>query len=140
MPIRFSLTLFSLILCSLPLHADPFYQDPPEQAMTQQAVLSPEKSEKLPVDPHDCAQTVPLRSRQLTVPFEQLTLVGIVRFEQTPHALFIDQAQRMTALQLHDLLLPEGIQITQIQLKQVEYIDWSKSPNCHHPHSITLPL
>lgn len=125
----------TLLFLSLNSIADPFYADP-EQS---QAVENHENFAKKPSKQPAC-QPPHTQSLVLTEPFQQLKLVGIVQFGSQFRALFTDAQQRLVDLRIGDLISAEQIQIHDISLKQVRYIDWQKSPNCDKPTLITLNL
>lgn len=125
-----------LLFLSLNSIADPFYAET-EQV---QAVENQENFAKKPSKHSACLPQQPAQSMVLSEPFQQLKLVGIVQFDSQFRALFTNTQQRIVDLRIGDLIDAEQIQIHDISLKQVRYIDWQKSPNCDKPTLITLNL
>lgn len=125
-----------LALLSPLAFADPFY---PDEEPAQQAVDSAEKIAKLSAKTTACSPTA---SRPVTLPtaFSSLKLVGIARFGEQFRAIFSDEQHRIVDLSIGDLVVSDQIEIQQISLKAVQYIDWQRSQNCEQPTVVTLKL
>lgn len=126
------LTLLSLVSISLPCIADPFYADSATTPQTEQA----EKKEKTTA----CNPTQQVRKFALDTEFKQLTLVGIIEREQQFTALFIDEKNHLITLKTNDYLISSDIQISEITLKQVNYINWKNTAHCENPTITQLTL
>lgn len=128
-----------LCLISSPLLADPFYGD-------EQAVQIPQNSAKnneqnFAENSHfltACEPSENLNPIHLGIEFSKLKLVGLIGFDTDFRALFIDDHNRIIDLKTADLLEPDKIEITEIDLKTVRYIAWQNVQNCDSPTISTL--
>lgn len=136
-----TLSALFILLCGLPLYAqpDPFYAEDLSSDRAVQAEETTVKNAKKQPDLTACLAEERHRLT-LTTPFEQLKLVGVVELNGQFRALFVNEQQRIVEVRVGDVLLPEVIEMTEIRLKGVSYIDWQKSPSCAEPTQIQLTL
>lgn len=116
--------------------ADPFHADEPQT----QVVDFPQKFAKNPPDLTACPFHSELNAVYITTPFEQLTLNGLIRIDDQFTALFLDEKGKTFFFKQHDLLQPEFIQISDIDLQSVNYLNWKLSQNCQVPKPIKIKL
>lgn len=119
------------------LLADPFYDNQQAVGIMQNSTKENNVAENSPFltacEPPN--HTNPIH---LGIDFEKLKLVGLIGFEDDFRALFIDEHNRIIDLKINDMLEPEKIEITNIDLKSVRYIAWQKVQNCENPPISTL--
>lgn len=123
-------------------YADAFYAEkehPESQENAIQAVKNTQKDAKNQVLLPACLPK-DLNSLSITTEFLQLKLVGIVKFNEQFSALFLDEQQRIIDLKTNDFIENSGVQINEISLKEVRYIDWYQNTTCNNPKIITLKL
>lgn len=111
--------------------ADPFYDS--EETATEQAVEITENFAKNQPKTTACQPTTQLDQARFSQTFAKLKLVGIVKFGEQFKALFLNEEQQLIDLKSYDIIEPEMIQIEQIDLKSVRYIQWQKSTQCDNP-------
>ncbi len=128
---------FWILLFSHLAFADPFYG---EFSSTTQAVEKSEKFAKKSTNFTACELPNNLNDLNLSTEFEDLKLVGLVKIEQQFRALFIDKENNLYEFKENDFLKEKLIQFSSINLRQVQYIHWELTENCHHPFIITKKL
>lgn len=121
-----------ILLYTLNCTADPFYL---EEKSTETAIIAKNSPNLTACMPQNVAE-----SHFLAFPFQQLKFVGVIKNGQQYKALFSYQDSQLFDFEINDLLVHDGIQITQIDLKKVTVIDWSKSEICTTPKKIQLKL
>lgn len=128
-------SLFSLLFLSTTLLADPFYADE-----APSSVPSEKSQPGGNQPPPTCSIPQGTQTIALASPFKQLKLIGLVQLNGTFRALFSDEQQGLIEVLNNDYLENGNVQITQIDLKSVRYIDWLNSRDCDHPLIVTLKL
>lgn len=121
-----------LLFCPLAF-ADPFY--PPSSA--EQAVEKTENIAKNSENPTACPALESARTVAFQGKFSDLTLIGLVKIDDTFSALFLDSKQQLFVLKQGDVLAQAEVQITHIDLKGLQYQQWQ---NCTPSHLATLKL
>lgn len=58
-----------------------------------------------------------------SIPFQQLQLVGIMKYQNRPQAIFVDQAQQVSIGEIDNLIAQEQLKITEISPQQVKLFD-----------------
>lgn len=125
-----------LSLLSFSAFADPFYAENTDlQAGENTPNFAKNSSETTACKP-------PLNANKFNISsaFDTLTLVGIVQHDQQFKALFTDEKQHLIDFRVNDYLANQQIQISQIDLKTVTYIDWQKTTQCEQPYQVILKL
>lgn len=126
-----------LCLFSSALIADPFYED--KQAPEIQTNSAKENNfAENSIFTTACTTSNKTNPIHIGIDFEKLKLIGLVGFEEDFRALFIDGNNRIIDLKINDMLEPEKIEITHIDLKSVQYIAWKKVQHCEAPVISTL--
>lgn len=75
----------------------------------------------------------------LEADFEKLKLIGIIKINQNFSALFIDEKEQLFEFKEMDLVNKE-IEIKNINLKSITYINWKLTQDCNMPYEIILKL
>lgn len=75
----------------------------------------------------------------LEADFEKLKLIGIIKINQNFSALFIDEKEQLFEFKETDLVNKE-IEIKNINLKSITYINWKLTRDCNMPYEIILKL
>lgn len=125
--------IFILLMLWLKIgYADPFYKE--EKNNTEDIFV--ENSEEVSA----CMPQSNLETYILETPFEQLKFIGVVEISNKTKALFMDNEQQIIDLKKDLFVLPSMIEIKQIDLKSVQYIDWKNTKDCLNPVSVTKKL
>ncbi|WGE89622.1 hypothetical protein [Actinobacillus arthritidis] len=130
--------LLSFLFFSSVSSADPFYG---EQLEDKNSVFSAEKNIAASSDNLTaCPAPSPRNNRYLPSKLTQLKFIGVLKKQDKYKAIFMDSQKQLFDLQVNDWLVDEHIQIIDIDLKSISYIDWQTEKNCQSPTSITLKL
>lgn len=113
--------------------ADPFYP----QNSPLQAVENPEKVAKNSTKSTACLPENGGEMRELPGTFDAFKLIGLVQFNDAFSALFVDESSHLIALKKGDVIVNSQIEISDISLKSLTYIDWQQ---CGQPRALTLKL
>lgn len=119
--------------------ADPFFGESTTKKMDNEAPITTEKTKKSAFFTA-CPLPEQLNKLNLPISFEDLQLVGLIKINQEHKALFRDSKNQLVELKENDFLENRLIQIKQINLKSLEYIDWELTEDCQHPYTILLKL
>lgn len=116
-------------------YADPFYKEdnPKENDTVDTVVENNEKSTACM--PQNISEILRLDSQ-----FEQLKFIGVFQREKLSKALFLDAEQQVIDLKQGLFIFPDMIEIKQVDLKSVQYIDWKNTTDCLNPISVTKKL
>ena len=130
---KYILIIFAFLFNSS--YADPFYK---EDSLKKDPVISEfaKNSEK----PTACIPEENLEKLMLDNPFEQLKFIGVIQKEKVAKALFLDAEQQVIDLKQDLLIIPAMIEIKQVDLKGMKYIDWANSTDCLNPILVTKRL
>ncbi|EFL79637.1 hypothetical protein [Actinobacillus pleuropneumoniae] len=118
--------------------ADPFYgeklarENPTFSADTEIAM----NTENLTA----CNISLPQISRYLPAKLTQLKFIGVLKKEDKYKAILMDAQKQLFDLQVNDWLADELIQIIDIDLKSIRYINWRTEKNCESPTPVILKL
>lgn len=119
--------------------ADPFYSsENAEQALENEPHFAKNDFAENSLPITTCSPPNSHNSLHLGVSFQDLRLIGIVKFDDDYRALFLDDKQRIIDLKPDDILQPDNIEIRAMDLKSVRYIDWQKVRDCQNPTLSTL--
>lgn len=134
--------LFGLLLLSSSVSSDPFFG---KDFNNNQDDAKPEKSQfegvVKNVGNHTACKPAENRaSHHLDVEFEKLKLVGLVKINEHPIALFIDEKEHLIEIKEGDLIYNREIEITNINMRSITYINWKLTKNCDSPHEIKIKL
>lgn len=130
---RYTQLLFCTLFFWSFAFADPFYpQETKEQTVETTENLAKNSEEQTACPIPDTSNAVAFNGQ-----FNELTLVGIVKIDEMFSALFIDSKQQLLALKQGDVLAEAQVQITQIDLKSLQYQQWQ---NCAPSRLATLKL
>ncbi|WGE34178.1 hypothetical protein NYR61_01035 [Actinobacillus genomosp. 1] len=118
--------------------ADPFYG---EKLTEESSTFSTEADIVINMENLTACSLPPQRnSRYLPAKLAQLKFIGVLKKQDNYKAIFMDAQKQLFDLQVNDWLNDELIQIVEIDLKSISYIDWQIEKNCQSPASITLKL
>ncbi|MGX3065538.1 hypothetical protein [Ursidibacter arcticus] len=120
-------------------YADPFYADN-EKEQEQVANTETNQDTKKQWEMPACLKDKNTEPVYLAIPFNDLKFIGVLQQQNTFTALFSDKENRITSLKENQLILDDAIQIENINLKKVDYIDWKNSNNCIQPSRITIRM
>ncbi|MGY4679493.1 hypothetical protein ACWIVU_07895 [Ursidibacter arcticus] len=123
-------------------YADPFYADNENNEKEQEQVANTEANQdtKKQWEMPACLKDKNTEPVYLSIPFNDLKFIGVLQQQNTFTALFSDKENRITALKENQLILDDAIQIENINLKKVDYINWKNSNNCIQPNRITIRM
>lgn len=122
--LSFYLSLLMISICS----AEPFYGE-----MMQDSDLKAVKNNEniansmafLPA----CQPPKDSRLLTLSISFEQLKFIGVIKQAERFKALFIDETNKIYDFMTNDYLVDSNIKIERINLKSVEYVDFMDCDN-----------
>lgn len=130
---------FLLISCNV-LAVDPFFGEQLQIKNEQNSIdILPEiakNSENLTA----CKTSEHKNSLNLSTEFEKLTLIGLVKINEKFTALFIDEKEKIFDFKENELIKQQEIEIKNINLKSLTYINWKLTKDCHFPYEITIKL
>lgn len=124
--------LILLLFCSNTI-ADPFFG---EENQIQTENQTYDNSTSL----SDCKPSENHFSLNLPIEFEKLKLVGLIEIDKNITALFIDENNQLFDFKENDLINNKTIEIKNINLKSVTYVNWKLTQNCDSLYEITLKL
>lgn len=128
MPIfRYFLGMISLCFCLQTIAADPF--DSAQRQLTEPNLKAPKTARST------CVFNEPVLAAESA--FEQLKLVGVVLYKQTPDALFLDMRQQLIVVKQGMRLAQEGYLLEQIRKDGVK-LQRSKAGQCDQMESVEL--
>lgn len=125
--------LLTILLLSLQGYADPFYGQTQEN---NQAIVKENSNHTAIQCDFFSQETMPI----LQINFAQLKFIGVLKIAERFNALFLTNEQKIIELAEGHVLLPSQIQIKQITLKSIDYIDWQKTIDCEKPYQTRLTL
>ena len=134
---KYLLLLFCFLSYTTHSIADPFYGEEQEKENTAKAKSTiAKKREKT------TACELPENANIINIPieFEDLKLVGVLKYNNTTKALFIDKSNQIFDFAQDDSIKDKTIQIREISTKAVKYINWGLTDDCNTPYQITLKL
>ncbi|QHB17437.1 hypothetical protein [Mannheimia pernigra] len=123
-----------LFISSSALAIDPFFGEKSHMKNESDAIIT-KNLEKL-----TACQPLERKSHlNLEADFEKLKLIGIININQNFSTLFIDEKEQLFEFKETDLINKE-IEIKNINLKSITYINWKLTQDCNMPYEITLKL
>ncbi|MDE8033826.1 hypothetical protein OQ257_01380 [Actinobacillus equuli subsp. equuli] len=87
-----------------------------------------------------CGLPLQRDSRYLPEKLAQLKFIGVVKKQDKYKAILMDAQKQLFDLQVNDWLADELIQIIDIDLKSIRYINWQTEKNCESPTPVILKL
>ncbi|WGE51959.1 hypothetical protein [Actinobacillus equuli] len=87
-----------------------------------------------------CSLPLQRDSRYLPEKLVQLKFIGVVKKQDKYKAILMDAQKQLFDLQVNDWLADELIQIIDIDLKSIRYINWQTEKNCESPTPVILKL
>ncbi|QLB17797.1 hypothetical protein A6B40_09520 [Mannheimia varigena] len=132
---------FSFLFISFNATAvDPFFGEQPQMKNEQNTLeVLPEiakNSENLTA----CKTFEHKNSLNLLTEFEKLKLIGLVKINENSTALFIDEKEQLLDFKENQFIQNQEIEIKNINLKSLTYINWKLTKDCHFPYEITIKL
>ncbi|MDD0825049.1 hypothetical protein PTQ27_11350 [Mannheimia sp. AT1] len=127
----------SLLLLSFNVMADPFFGE--QQALENEYILETDiakNAENIPA----CKPSENGFSLNLTTEFEKLKLIGLVKINHQFRALFIDDKNQLFDLKENELINDHQIEIKNINLRSITYINWKLTNDCSSPYEVILKL
>lgn len=133
--------LFCLLLISSSAISDPFFGKNSDNSQNNTKPENQTEGVIKKVENHTACKPAENRaSHHLDVEFEKLKLAGLVRINDQPSALFIDEKEKLIEIKEGDLIYNREIEITNINMKSITYINWKLTQNCDSPHEIKIKL
>lgn len=130
-----------LLFCSLfyTSHsiADPFYGEEQEKESTSKTKSTITKKG---VKTTSCELPENANIVNIPIEFEELKLVGVLKYNNITKALFIDKNSQLFDFSQNDFIKDKSIQINEINTKAVKYTNWDLTDDCNRPYQITLKL
>lgn len=129
--------LIFFIFCCLwitHVNANPFYAKPTTENNAQNELAQFEENSP------GCMPNEQVNFINMTADFDTLKFIGVIQKEDVIKALFLDDKNKIITLHRQDYLTQQQIQITDIDLKSIQYILWSKVSDCHRPIKTSLTL
>lgn len=130
-----------LLFCSLfyTSHsiADPFYGEEREKESTSKTKSTIAKNG---VKTTSCELSENANIVNIPIEFEDLKLVGVLKYNNITKALFIDKNNQLFDFSQNDFIKGKSIQISEINTKAVKYTNWDLTNDCNTPYQITLKL
>lgn len=123
----------TLLLFCINVSADPFFGVQKLNHHTQESLAK--NSENLTA----CKPSENQFSVNIATEFEKLKLVGLIKINDRFRALFIDEKDHVFAVTENELI-NHHIEIKNINLKSLTYINWKLTQECNIPYEITLKL
>ncbi|WGE75789.1 hypothetical protein [Actinobacillus equuli] len=118
--------------------AEPFYG---EQLTDESTVFSTEKNIAINSENLTACNLPSLRNnRYLPSKLTQLKFIGVLKKQDKYKAILMDAQKQLFELQVNDWLEDELIQIVDIGLKSISYINWQSEKNCQSPSLAILKL
>ncbi|WP_150539144.1 pilus assembly protein PilP [Actinobacillus vicugnae] len=87
-----------------------------------------------------CSQPSLEKIRYVPLKLSQLKFIGVLEKDNKYKAIFMTPEKQIFDLQINDWLSDEQIQIVEISLSAIKYIDWQYEKNCNSPAKIILKL
>lgn len=133
---------FCFLFLSIIANADPFFgeaeQHKPEH-LSSQTEFAKNQENLTACKPAEQSFNK-LSELNLAVEFEKLKLIGIVKIHNQFRALFIDEKNQLFDFKENEFISQQQIEIRNINLKSVTYINWKLTQNCNLPYEIILKL
>lgn len=130
--------IWSVLLFSSLSLADPFFG---EKLEGENVSLPMERGVTIDSESMSVCRLPPQRNiRYLPSKFAQSKFIGVLKKASQYKAIFMDPQKQLFDLQVNDWLADELIQIIDIDLKSVSYINWQFEKNCQSPAPIILNL
>ncbi|WP_018652636.1 hypothetical protein [Actinobacillus capsulatus] len=118
--------------------AEPFYG---EQLADESTVFLAEKSIAIDSEKVTVCPVPSLRNnRYLPSKLTQLKFIGVLKKQDKYKAILMNAQKQLFDLQVNDWLADELIQIVDIDLKSISYINWQSEKNCQSPGLVILKL
>lgn len=132
---KYILSLLFFVSVSI---AEPFYG---EQLTDENTVFSAKEgiainSENLTA----CHLPSPRNNRYLPSKLTQLKFIGVLKKQDKYKAILMNAQKQLFDLQVNDWLADELIQVVDIDLKSISYINWQSEKNCQSPSLVILKL
>lgn len=117
--------------------ADPFYGEEQEKERTSKtkSTIAKKRAKTTACELPENANIV-----NIPIEFEELKLVGVLKYNNITKALFIDKSNQIFDFAQDDFIKDKTIQIREISTKAVKYINWGLTDDCNTPYQITLKL
>ena len=134
---KYLLLLFCFLSYTTHSIADPFYGKEQEKENTAKAKSTIAKKRA-----KTTACELPENANIVNIPieFEELKLVGVLKYNNITKALFIDKNNQLFDFSQNDFIKDKSIQINEINTKAVKYTNWDLTDDCNRPYQITLKL
>lgn len=119
---------------------DPFFG---EKQLTQSPANMPQSSTEIAKNAENITACKPPENKSsinLATNFDKLTLIGLVKIDETMRALFIDEKQQLIELKENELINDGEFEIKSINLKSISYINWKLTKDCNIPYEINIKL
>ncbi|WP_301098973.1 hypothetical protein [Otariodibacter sp.] len=125
-----------IILNTYKSYADPFYneEDMNKENINEQIIL---KNKELYLD---CNRKDSIETINIVEKFQELELIGIIGINNSFTGILLNKNSHIIEIKKDQVLEPSKIQITDINSKEIEYIDWNKSNSCKKPTKIKLAI
>ena len=117
--------------------ADPFYGEEQEKESTSKTKSTITKKG---VKTTYCELPENANIVNIPIEFEELKLVGVLKYNNITKALFIDKNSQLFDFSQNDFIKDKSIQINEINTKTVKYTNWDLTDDCNRPYQITLKL
>lgn len=130
---------FLFISCNV-LSADPFFGEQPQINNQQNSVEALPEIAKNSENLTACNTSENRKSVNLSTEFEKLKLIALLKINEHSTALFIDEKEQLFEFRENQLIQNQEIEIKNINLKSLTYINWKLTKDCHLPYEITLKL
>lgn len=136
---RNSFFSFLFISCNV-LAVDPFFGEQPQIKSVQNTVEALPEVAKNSENLTACKASEHKNSLNLPTEFDKLKLIGLVKINEQSTALFIDEKGQLFDFKENQLIQNQAIEIKNINLKSLTYINWKLTKNCNFPYEITIKL
>lgn len=117
--------------------ADPFYGEEQEKERTSKTKPTIAKNG---VKTTSCELSENANIVNIPIEFEDLKLVGVLKYNNITKALFIDKNNQLFDFSQNDFIKGKSIQISEINTKAIKYTNWDLTNDCNRPYQITLKL
>ncbi|MFA9499466.1 hypothetical protein ACERCG_03325 [Mannheimia sp. E30BD] len=131
---------FFLFISINALAADPFFGEQLTVSNEQNSVEALPEIANISKNLTACKTSESLNSLNLPTEFKKLKLIGLVKINQHSTALFIDEKEQLFDFKENQIIKNQDIEIKNITLKSLTYINWKLTKDCNFPYEITIKL